>query len=443
MLDPIITSLKRWNELKVAKNLLDTFAARAVSFQEYDNLGKLYCEIKDYISSIRWTEKALTVAPDNESLFATRSNLSKVYNHANYPQKALDYTLINERISPNDFEVLLEKAFSLFLLNRKTESECVLKMVAGMNDLTQDVDDRIRFNLATHKMHAGKYKEGLYDFVNCGTTLDLWQTFNLPIKKWDGITRLGTTLVIYAKGGIGDEIINVRFYKTITERGMIPLWYTDRPELAGIFSRHGIHCISSLEEAPANSMWTHAMSLPIVLDLEDNQYNKGHYLYPNPMFNDEWKQIITSSKVKIGLRWCGNMEYDHDLHRGLPILELYGKIRDYRCDYYSLQRDDGSDQTPLLDGVIDLQDLLTTFEDALGALNQLDIFITSCTSLAHASAALGKRTIVLVPITEYYIWIGDHWYGDNVTVIRQTVPRCWEQPIQQLKQILDKELQAK
>jgi hypothetical protein len=440
MLEPIISTLKRWNELKVAKSLLDVFATKAMSFQEFDTLGKHYCEIKDYMSSIYWTEKALMVAPDNDSLFATRSNLSKVYNHANYPQNALDYTLINERMNPTDFEVLLEKAFSLFLLNRKAESRQILTQVLNVENLPDVVLDRVQFNLATHKMHSGQYKEGLCDFVNCGTTLDLWQTFNLPIKKWDGIPRPGATLVIYAKGGIGDELINARFCVDIVNMGMIPLWFTDRSELRDIFTRHGIQCISSLEAAPKDSLWSHAMSLPVVLNLEDTQLCRGNYLYTNPIYDDKWKHIIASLKIKVGLRWCGNMEYDHDLHRGLPILELYEEIKNPSCEYYSLQRDDGAEQTSMLSGVVDLQDQLMTFEDALSALNQLDVFVTSCTSLAHASAALGKRTIVLVPITEYYVWINDHWYGDNVTVIRQTVPRSWEQPISLLKQILDVEL---
>jgi hypothetical protein len=370
-------------------------------------------------------------------MIATRANLAKVYNQANLPQKALDYIKVNERFIPNDFNLILEKAFSLFLLNDKSESAEVLRQLLAKGNLPYDVEDRVNFNIATHDMYDGKYKQGLAKFVNSGTTLDLWQTAVLPLTKWDGIARPGKTLVIYAKGGIGDEIINVRFCENVNQLGMIPLWYTDRAELRTIFSRHGIKCINSLSQAPSDALWCHGMSLPVVLDLEPEQLRRTQYLTADPIYSEKWKTIITSNKVKVGLRWAGNMEYDHDLHRGLPIVDLYTAIKNDNCEYYSFQRDDGVDQTPLLDGVTDLQYELATYEDVLASLNQMDVFITSCTSLAHAAAALGKRVIVLVPITCYYVWIGEHWYNrDNVTVIHQTVPRSWSEPIAELQQHL-------
>lgn len=436
MINSITSQLKKWNELKTAKTLLDTFLKYASTYTEYDILGQAYNDIKDYMLSIYCIEKVLLLAPDSNVMYAARANLAKVYNHANLPQKALDCVLLNERKTPKDYDVLLEKSFSLFLLNRKSESFEILTALHKQPNLPETVSDRVNFNLATHKMYAGEYKEGLSSFVNSGSTLDLWQSTNLSLTKWDGITRPGSTVVIYAKGGIGDEIINVRFYENIKQRGMIPLWYTDRSELREIFSRHGILCISDLSQAPTSSYWAHAMSLPIILDLDISELQRDKYLEVNTEYDQKWRSLITSSKIKLGLRWAGNMEYDHDLHRGLPIVELYNQIQSDSYEYYSLQRDDGADQTKLLEGVIDLQPELNTFEDALAALNQLDIFVTSCTSLAHAAAALGKRVIVLVPITAYYVWIGEHWYSDNVTVLFQSKCGCWKQPIEQLQKLL-------
>jgi len=67
----------------------------------------------------------------------------------------------------------------------------------------------------------------------------------------------------------------------------------------------------------------------------------------------------------------------------------------------------------------------------------MDIIITSCTSIAHASAALGKETIVFVPLDDFYIWSEgkdkSSWYGDNLTIIRQEEPNNWIKPIKKLK----------
>jgi ADP-heptose:LPS heptosyltransferase len=71
----------------------------------------------------------------------------------------------------------------------------------------------------------------------------------------------------------------------------------------------------------------------------------------------------------------------------------------------------------------------------------LDLIITSCTSIAHFAAAMGKRTIVIVPISCYYTWCNptkkSPWYGDNLTVLYQEKPRSWKEPLLELETILN------
>jgi len=63
-------------------------------------------------------------------------------------------------------------------------------------------------------------------------------------------------------------------------------------------------------------------------------------------------------------------------------------------------------------------------------LSNLDIVITSCTSVAHAAAALDKKVFLMVPIMEYYTWAEgkeqSSWYGENLTIIRQSTPKNWD-----------------
>jgi tetratricopeptide (TPR) repeat protein len=447
MLNQITDLLKKWNELTVARTLLDVFAKRAHSYQEFDLLGQCYYNVKDYPSSVKWTERALTIAHSDDALYAARSNLAKVYNCLNYPERALDYITLNEQINPSDWEIQLEKAFSLFLVNKKPESKQILLDALKHQSLPQNIVNRINFNLATHKMWAGDYINGLADFISLGAVLDLWVQHQPPkFTLWDGISRPGKTVLIHAKGngggGIGDEIINFRFCNKIKDLGMIPVWLTDRDYLHPIFTRAEVICTADDTTIPTDALCVHAMSLPITMGLTVDELCVEKYLSVDQTYDIKWKNIINGDNIKIGLRFAGNSEYDQDLHRSLPLDKLHEVVNGRGWDLISLQRDAGADDVKNYPDILDLQYQLSTFEDALGALNQLDIFVTSCTSLAHSSAAMGKRTIVIVPLTEYYVWIGDHWYGDNVTVIRQTVPRSWEQPMQQLKQILDKEMKA-
>jgi ADP-heptose:LPS heptosyltransferase len=76
----------------------------------------------------------------------------------------------------------------------------------------------------------------------------------------------------------------------------------------------------------------------------------------------------------------------------------------------------------------------------------MDLVITSCTSVAHMAAALGKETWILVPIMPYYTWAidGDRsaWY-DNVRLFRQTKYGDWSETMEQIKQALQNRVALK
>jgi len=83
---------------------------------------------------------------------------------------------------------------------------------------------------------------------------------------------------------------------------------------------------------------------------------------------------------------------------------------------------------------------LDTWEDTLAVIDQLDLIITSCTSVAHVAAGMGKETWVLVPVLPYYIWAypGDRspWY-DSVRLFRQKKFGEWDVVFQEIQAALE------
>lgn len=442
MLDNVIEFLKNQNELAVARQLLDTFVKYASRAEEYDMLAKWYMEVKQYPTAIKLAEKALVTTASNEGMYACRSNLAKLYNHANDPKSSLRYSSANLNINPTDNDAWLEQVFSYFLLNEKDKSEKILRdMLEHEQDLSTDVITRIKFNLGTYDLYHGKFQQGLRGFILEGKKLGIWKIPTLPFKFWEGGIQPGKTIIIFAEGGIGDEIINVRFYQTLVEYGMNPVWYTTRSDLITIFNRLGIQATSNISSYPLDTLWTFSMSLPIYLDSTPETLWTGPYITADPVYIEKWKRIGEINKTKIGLRWSGNPEYEHDLHRSIPLPDVYRVLNKAEYQIFSLQRDTGADEAMYFPDMVDLQDSLKTIEDTLAIIHHLDCVITSCTSVAHMAAAMGKRTIILVPITAYYTWASTMdtssiWYGDNVTILRQSVLKDWSGPIKQLSEIV-------
>ena len=443
-LEPVIQYLYHHKEKSAAVSLLETMHRHAFSFEEYDDLSKCAFRIKEYQLAIEYGEEALTTAYANEKMWAARTNLINVYNHANYPEKALRLIRANEVTIPNDADTRLEKAFSLYLLGRRDEAEALLRKELERDDLTEEVRTKIVFNLGTYELYRDNFNKGLTLFLIEGQTLNFWKKPTLPGELWDGQEAPGRSILVYAEAGIGDEIINVRFLKHLQRRGLKPTWYTDRPDMANIFRASGFEVITQMKHRPPGSLWTHSMAVPTYLKLDHPDLWDGPYLKTVPEFDEKWRKEITQKpRLKVGLRWQGNPEYDHDLHRSVPldmIMSALPSPRDDKLALYSLQRDTGLEELETHCDVVDLSSRLVTFEDTLSAINLLDVIITSCTSIAHAAAALGKRTYIFAPLSAYYTWSHSMkqspWYGDNVTLLRQVRPRVWDEPIAELKELL-------
>lgn len=441
MLEPVIKTLLQFKEKELAIEVLDAFEKRAWSAEEYNILAKLYFDMKEYIKSAQCGEKVLVLSNNEDMTYCAVNNLINVYNHANEPEIAMRYINQCEQVNPNDIDILLEKSYSHFLLNEKDKAESILHEVYNNNTLTEDHKGKIRFNLGTYYMYKDKFQEGLRAFLIDGKALNTWKNNSLPYEYWDGSQDIsGRAIILMAEAGIGDEVVNIRFMKHLEERGAQPIWYTERKDLAEVFNRNLFYTITSLDQLPKDiqPLWTYSMQVPIHLNLQYEDLYTNPYLQADNEYIDKWE--LPFAKPTIGLRWQGNPDYDQDLHRGIPLRKICQAINHLDAELISLQRDSGVEEGDELGYLTDYSDDLKTWDDTMGLINNLEVVVTSCTSIAHMSAAMGKRTFVFVPISSYYTWCHSMekspWYGDNVTLLRQVKPRDWTEPIQQLKEHL-------
>jgi ADP-heptose:LPS heptosyltransferase len=107
----------------------------------------------------------------------------------------------------------------------------------------------------------------------------------------------------------------------------------------------------------------------------------------------------------------------------------------------SIQRDTGLEQLAQYPDIARLDDQLKTLQDLFSCISNLELVITSCTSIAHIASSMGKDVCVIVPISCYYIWCNPNkecpWYGSTTKVFYQQHPRSWSEPLQELKLWLD------
>ena len=414
-----------------AKIVLDLIKPYAFQIGEMDQLGKLYAEIREFNDTLELAQKIYALVQTDEARFDARVNIIRAYLNLNKPKDALVYIGINEREKPNDHPNQMDKAMAYFLLDRKEEGESILRNILT-EPHTEDIDFRVNFNLGTYDLRNGNFKEGLRHVLLDGRKLNIWESFNFPKNQlWEGTPQPGKTIVLCAEGGIGDEIISVRFMKHYRDAGMNPIWFTNRKDIASIFNRCGFETTTNLKDLPYDWLWTYSMPSPTYLDLEEDELWHGTYLTPLNVA----PKLPDTGKKKIGIKCMGNPKYDQDLHRTIPFEELIDSIPD---DYeiYSFHIDENFEHPR----VTQLKDKIKTWDDTLDYLNQMDLVVSSCTSLIHAAGAIGKQSVVIIPILTYYTCAKPDyhtkWYGDNLTIFRQKEYDNWKAPLLELKEYL-------
>lgn len=446
-LHSIIEMLHRSEKLELIKTLMegikDIIPKNAVGF---DILCFAYYKAKDYKKAIYFGELALGGASPEEAK-AIRYNLGKCYLNANEAVKAKNAFSIVSNLDTSKVDIKLDLAAALFACNQKDEAKkLLLELDRDSWKLDPKDEKAVQFNLGVHHIRDGDFRLGM-QALSLGRQLRIWgsYTHNFPIPEWTGENAPGKHVLIVGEGGIGDEIINARFVKHFNDRGM-DASFASCQNLAGVFSRMPFEVTLNYKKLTTDiynitdfDYWAPAMNLPKALDLDQEDLWYGPYITPNPIHNDKWKERLTGN-FKVGMRWSGNPLYEQDLHRSIS-LEKLNQVIPQDWVRYSIQKEN----TEILNdypNITNLESELETFEDAIACINNLDILITSCTSVAHAAAALGKRVFILTPIMDYYLWAEGKetsaWYGDNVTLIRQTEPKNWDSAFIELKDYLDR-----
>lgn len=439
-LELVVKTLHAFEEKNLSINVLDAFGKRAQSFEQYNDVAKIFFEIKDFTNAIFYGEKALKYAKTKEETYITTKNLINAYNQNNYPDKALTHISKIKSQNPQDTELLLEETFSYSALNQKDKAEKLLFNLLKKS-LPPDIKRKAYHNLSGHYFRKDDLHTGLQHFLKAGEIEAYKNKKTPPFPKWNGKVSSGKTILIDSQCGAGDEIIHVRFMKHLKELGMNPIWTTTRKDIQEIFNYNGFHTelVWDKSEFPSDSEWVYALALPYYLNLNINDLGQVSYLTPLPEKENQYSYLKEDTRYKIGVFWNSGSGFEQAHFRSIDPNKLFNTISKIDASLYSLQLPDQLPPEEYNVKTFDIPD--RDFTDTFSIVSQMDLVITSCTSIAHIAASQGKEVCVFVPIMEYYVWTSSTgkcmWYGENVHLFRQKRPRNWDEPLKQLEKFLN------
>lgn len=308
------------------------------------------------------------------------------------------------------------------------------------------------FNRGWFLIHQGKFREG-FTSLEAGRFLNVYGGGRLnttkPIWNPEESDLKDKIVVINSEGGYGDQIIYARFATEVHKRGGKCVLCCNE-SIKSVFSRvpHVYKCVNNVElNNEEYDFWIPGFSCSWLFGYGCDDMPNAPYLSANPASVNIWRQLIKAEegKLKVGIRWSGSPKFEHQQFRIFPPEPLIDLYKNDKLKLFSLQKDNDTRELP--EQITDLQHLLISWEDTAAVIENLDLVITSCTSVAHLASAMGKPTWVIVPILPYHIWAyGDEhspWYQKTTRVFRQKKFGEWTDTFVELNKALDNYLAQK
>ena len=166
-LELVVKTLHSFEEKELSKQVLQAFGKRAETFKQYDDVAKIFFELKDFTNAITYGEQALKLANSPQEKYITSKNLINAYNQNNYPEKAITQISKIKSQNPQDAELLLEETFSYSAINQKDKAEKLLCDLIKYR-LPEEIERKAYHNLSGHHFRKDDLQTGLQHFLKAG-----------------------------------------------------------------------------------------------------------------------------------------------------------------------------------------------------------------------------------------------------------------------------------
>lgn len=294
-------------------------------------------------------------------------------------------------------------------------------------------------NVGVIYLLQGRFEAGWREYRWRWRVGDLYRT-NKTIPVWDGSDLRGRRILLTAEQGLGDTLNFVRFAQLLRERGANTTVHC-QPQLLALLQNSpqlGAMFPNSLTIEQPFDFQCSLVDVADILQVNDSNIPaEVPYLRPAPHLIDYWMQRLPKqpSVKRVGIAWQGNPDHQADVFRSIPLanFELLAEVPG--IELISLQGGHGTEQLSKWQGVRPLTTLGSevdktsgAFMDTAAIMQQLDLVITSDTSIAHLAGGLGVPTWLALNFVPDWRWLlgreDSPWYP-SVRLFRQETLGDW------------------
>jgi len=436
--------LSRADLLYQLKRMDEALASYAAALAIRPDFAEAHCnrsnalhELKRLDEALAGYDRAIAIRPEFAAAYSNRGNVLRELDQYDAAIASYDQAIaIDAAFAPAHFN----RGVALNQLGRPGEALASYDRAIAIDaDFAEAHFNRSLVRLLTADF-AGGWIEHEWRWRNkFGSNINERRSFPQPL--WLGEKSLaGKTILLYSEQGFGDTLQFCRYARPVSQLGAKVILEVPKPLESLLGDLQGISQLITRGEAPPDFDYQcPLMSLPLALNTTlESIPAAGKYLNGDPAKVARWESRLGERTGKrIGLMWNGNPIQPNNRNRSLWLADWVPHLP-AGFQYVSLQKElrerdartlAGNPQ--ILNVAADLQD----FSDTAALCECMDLVISVCTSVAHLSAALGKRTWILLAYAADWRWLLDRsdspWYP-TAKLYRQRTRGEWSSVFEQV-----------
>ena len=378
------------NNPKAAKN----FFLEGINFGEdkiiINNLLKSYILLRDTENSDIYLEKAENIDKD---FLEFKYNKAKYLILKNEIQNAIK--ILEDNINSSQFLITL-----LILYSNIGKKEDFDNLLTRTKERIINEPEFLNY-YGLKLLYEGNFEDGwkYYEYRNSKIT-----DFFRDIKEWTGEEINKKTIVVFNEQGIGDSIQFSKYIIPLTKIAQ-NVTFAVQSNIQNIFNKDiqnlSIETISDCKNKKFD--FKIALGSLIKFFFKEKFDENENLLQTNQINDSKWKNKITKNKLNIGLVWSGGFNGANEPYRSIPLKSLK-KLFSLDVNFYCLQNEiwdrDLADFKSL--NMVDYGKY--KLDEITSIIKNLDLIITSDTSLLHLSATLNKETWGMLSLHPDWRW---------------------------------------
>ncbi len=397
----------------------------------YSNLGAALNKAKKYEESIQALERAIEKMPNHAGAY---TNLGNVYSKLGDYKKAQKLHEKSIELEPKGSNAYSNLATAL--KNQGLTQKAIENYKKAIALDSQFVN--AHFDLSTALLSIGEFEEGLKEYEwrfkkdeMLPHIIKYKEIFSKPMLQ-KGSDAKGKKVLVHSEQGFGDSLMFVRFIPELKQRFGCEVIFKARDELVDLFegSCDIDRVVYRSEPTPNFDYHLPIMSIAYVLDLKDEKdFTKKDYLSIKK-FN-ELTIEKNNKKHNIGICWSASPTGESFEGKVFDLKFFEPLIMNEKLNIYSLQAGYGREDIKKYGyehKIIDRMDSVENFAQTAYLASQMDLIITSDTSVAHLCGGLGLETWTLLQKYPDWRWKNkgeESYLYPSMTLIRQKHDKNW------------------